>query len=98
MAKISKTGSAWLEPMRSVIQSALQCAQIARAKNNCHSLSAMAKTVGSNYLIRDKIVFMKYKKGFAALAAQALAAKRSGQIEEKVRLVTPTRFELVLAG
>ena len=96
--KIESNGSSWLEPMREVIQSALQCAQIARAKNNGHDLKDMVKTVGSNYLIRDKMVFMKYKKGFATLAARPDAATRNGIIEEKSCLVTPTRFELVLSG
>ena len=42
------------------------------------------------------MVFMKYKKCFATLAARPDAATRAGEIEEKVRLVTPTGFEPVI--
>ena len=46
-------------------------AKIARAENNCHDLSTMAKKVGSNYSLFNRRLFCVYKQGFAALAAGA---------------------------
>jgi len=43
-------------------------------KNNCHDLSIMAKTVGSNFFLKDRRLSASFKKGgFDALAAQARA-------------------------
>src|SRR3990167_6754941 len=48
-SQIQKNGTVWLEPMREFVNCALQAQKIARAKNNCHDLSIMAKKVGSNF-------------------------------------------------
>ena len=40
-------------------------AKIARAENNCHDLSTMAKKVGSNYTLLNRQLFCQFKKGFA---------------------------------
>ena len=45
--------------------------KIARAKNSCHDLSIMAKTVGSNFFLRDRRLSATFKKGgFDALSAE----------------------------
>jgi len=46
--------------------------KIARAKNSCHDLSIMAKTVGSNFFLKDRRLSASFKKGgFDALSAEA---------------------------
>ena len=47
--EIRTKGSSWLEPFQEFIKEAADAAKIARAKNNCHELSVVAKKVGSNY-------------------------------------------------
>ncbi|MEK7534291.1 MAG: recombinase family protein [Patescibacteria group bacterium] len=72
--EISQNGVEWLEPFQEFVNSALSAHKIARAKNNCHDLSIMAKTVGSNFLLSDRRLSASFKKGgFAALSAQARA-------------------------
>ena len=87
MAKISKSGSAWLEPMREFVISALQAQKIARAKNECHDLAVMAKTVGSNYSLFNRQLRPELKYPFAALSAEggaASAAPTSASISKMV--------------
>ena len=74
MARISKSGSAWLEPMREFVISALQAQKIARAKNDCHDLAIMAKTVGSNFFLMNRRLSADLNFPFAALAAIGGAA------------------------
>ena len=74
IARISKSGSAWLEPMREFVISALQAQKIARAKNECHDLAIMAKTVGSNYSLFNRQLRPDLKYPFAALSAEGGAA------------------------
>ena len=46
--------------------------KIARAKNSCHDLSIMAKTVGSNFFLKDRQLSASFKKGgFDTLSAEA---------------------------
>ena len=73
--EISQNGVEWLEPFQEFVNSALSAHKIARAKNSCHDLSIMAKTVGSNFFLRDRRLSASFKKGgFDALAAEAGAA------------------------
>jgi len=67
---ISKSGSSWLEPMKEWLGSALSCAKIARAKNTCHDLSIMAKTVGSNYFLLNRHLEVKLDLAFAAFQSE----------------------------
>ena len=73
--EISQNGVEWLEPFQEFVNSALSAHKIARAKNSCHDLSIMAKTVGSNFFLLNRRLSASFKKGgFDALAAEAGAA------------------------
>ena len=74
-SQIAKNGTVWLEPMREFVISALQAQKIARAKNECHDLAIMAKTVGSNYSLFNRQLRPVLKYPFAALAAIGGAAR-----------------------
>ena len=63
-------GVEWLEPFGDFVNGALQAHQIARAKTQGHDLLIMAKTVGSNFFLRDRRLCVDYKnQGYAALQA-----------------------------
>ena len=80
--EISTNGVEWLEPFQEFVNSAAKAAKIARAKNSCHDLSIMAKTVGSNFFLKDRRLSASFKKGgFGALSAEAGVAS-----------ATPRRF------
>ncbi len=70
-SQISKNGTVWLEPMRELVNCALQAQKIARAKNNCHDLSIMAKKVGSNFFLMNRRLSANLNFAFAALSAEA---------------------------
>ena len=72
--QISKNGTVWLEPMREFVNCALQAQKIARAKNNCHDLSTMAKKVGSNFFLMNRRLSANLNYAFAALSAEGGAA------------------------
>ena len=73
--EVSQNGVEWLEPFQEFVNSALSAHKIARAKNSCHDLSIMAKTVGSNFFLLNRRLSASFKKGgFDALAAEAGAA------------------------
>ena len=70
--EISVNGVEWLEPFQEFVNSALSAHKIARAKNSCHDLSIMAKTVGSNFFLLDRRLSASFKKsGSDALSAEA---------------------------
>ncbi|MBM3283885.1 recombinase family protein [Candidatus Gottesmanbacteria bacterium] len=78
--EISQNGVEWLEPFQEFVNSALSAHKIARAKNSCHDLSIMAKTVGSNFFLLNRRLSASFKKdGFDALAAEAGAASATSQ-------------------
>ena len=66
-SQIEKSGTIWLEPMREFVNCALQAQKIARAKNNCHDLSIMAKKVGSNFFLMNRRLSANLDFPFAAL-------------------------------
>lgn len=67
---LSTKGVEWLEPFNEFVNGALSAHKIARAKTQGHDLLIMAKTVGSNFILKDKRLSAIYKKeGFAALSA-----------------------------
>ncbi len=73
--ELSSQGNEWLEPFEEFINVALQGQKIACGKNNCSDLVIGAKTVGSNYFLRDQKLSILYKKeGWQALAASVGAA------------------------
>ena len=73
-SQIQKNGTVWLEPMREFVNCALQAQKIARAKNNCHDLTIMAKKVGSNFFLMNRRLSVNLNYAFAALSAEAGAA------------------------
>ena len=73
-SQIEKNGSSWLEPMREFVNCALQAQKIARAKNNCHDLSIMAKKVGSNFFLMNRRLSVNLNYASAALSAEGGAA------------------------
>ena len=73
-SQIAKNGTIWLEPMREFVNCALQAQKIARAENNCHDLSIMAKKVGSNFFLKERRLSATLDFPFAALSAEAGAA------------------------
>ena len=93
ISKIQTNGSSWLEPFREFIGSALSCAKIARAKNTCHDLAIMAKTVGSNFFLTDRQLFPSYNLGFAELHTQSLIQSPQTQASEKSHSERETGIE-----
>ena len=78
--EVSQNGAEWLEPFQEFVNSALSAHKIARAKNSCHDLSIMAKTVGSNFFLKDRRLSASFKKGgFDALSAEAGAESATSQ-------------------
>ena len=76
ITKIKATGSAWLEPFREFVNSALSCEKIARAKNNGEELVVFAKTVGSNFFLKDRQLSAVFREPFATLCAPLPAQSR----------------------
>ena len=72
---ISQKGVSWLEPFQEFVNCALRAQKIACAKNNCPDLLIGAKTVGSNFFLKNRRLSASFKKGgYDALAAEAGAA------------------------
>ena len=93
IAKISKSGSSWLEPMKEFVISALQAQKIAAAKNECHDLAIMAKTVGSNYSLFNRQLRPDLKYPFAALSAERGAASAAPNSLAISKMVSPEGVE-----
>ncbi len=93
IAKIKDNGSSWLEPTREVIESSISCYKTARAKNNCHDLRIMAKTVGSNFILRDRRLSARLKTGYSELAAASAVAQKPPTASTISLLVRPEGFE-----
>jgi DNA invertase Pin-like site-specific DNA recombinase len=64
----------WVESVKEFINCAQECAKIARAENNGHLLSQMAKKVGSKYFLKDHRIEFSLWPPYKALAASAGAA------------------------
>ena len=70
--------------------------KIARAKNNCHDLSNMAKKVGSNYYLFNRRLSANLNYAFAALSAgvRQLAEASAVSTSDSISfLVTPVRIQ-----
>ena len=77
---IPTNGVEWLEPFQEFVNSALSAHKIARAKNSCHDLAIMAKTVGSNFFLMNRRLSASFKKGgFDALSVEAGAESATSQ-------------------
>ena len=92
-SQISKNGTVWLEPMREFVNCALQAQKIARAKNNCHDLSIMAKKVGSNLFLMNRRLSANLNFPFAALSAEGGAASAAPTNSSISLLVSPPGLE-----
>ena len=87
-SQIEKNGTVWLEPMREFVNCALQGQKVARAENNCHDLSDMAKKVGSNFFLKKRRLSATLDFPFAALSAEAGAASAAPTSDSISFLVT----------
>ena len=67
ISKIQTDGSNWLEPMRELVDSALQCEKIARANNTNEELAFFVKTVGSNFFLTNQQLVPTFNQGFATV-------------------------------
>ena len=92
-SQIEKNGTVWLEPMREFVNCALQAQKVARAENNCHDLSIMAKKVGSNFFLMNRRLSANLNFPFAALSAEAGAASAAPTSDSISFLVTSEGFE-----
>ncbi|MEK7577602.1 MAG: recombinase family protein [Patescibacteria group bacterium] len=95
ITKIKETGSAWLEPFREFIYSALSCEKIARAKNNGEEVANFAKTVGSNFFLKDRQLAAEFKEPYLTLCAPLPAQSHLTGSAEKSDLVLRTGVEPV---
>ncbi len=84
----------WIEGVKEFIDYAQKCAKIARAKNNCHDLSIMAKKVGSNFFLLNRRLSANLNYAFAALSAEAVAASAAPTTSSISKMVSPDRLEL----
>src|SRR3989304_9157002 len=92
-SQISKNGTVWLEPMREFVNCALQAQKVARAKNNCHDLSIMAKKVGSNFFLMNPRRSGTFNFPFAALSAEGGAASAEPNPLSISKMVSPRGLE-----
>jgi len=72
---------------------ALRKEKIVRAKNECHDLTIMAKTVGSNYSLFNRQLRPNLKYPFAALSAEGGAASAAPNSLAISKMVTPAGLE-----
>ncbi|KKQ98921.1 MAG: Recombinase [Candidatus Woesebacteria bacterium GW2011_GWB1_39_12] len=73
--EIKEKGNEWLEPFNEFVEKAKTGAKTARAKNNLHELAIHAKTVGSNFFLKDRQLTCEYvKQGYRPLADSAILA------------------------
>ncbi len=97
-SQIAKNGTVWLEPMREFVNCALQAQKVARAENNCHDLSIMAKKVGSNFFLMNRRLSANLNYAFAALSAEGGAASAAPTDSSISLLVTPVGIEPTIFG
>ena len=72
LKEINTAGNTWLEPFCEWADQVFHAWKTMRAKNNGHELAFMAKTVGSNFLLKDRRLSTSFKKGgFDALSVEA---------------------------
>ena len=97
-SQIVKNRTVWLEPMTEFVNCALQAQKVARAKNNFHDLSIMAKKVGSNFFLMNRRLSADLNFPFAALSAEVGAASAAPTSNSISFLVTPRGIEPRLPG
>ena len=73
--EITEKGNEWLEPFSEFVKTAETGAKTARAKNNLHELAIHAKTVGSNFFLKDRQLTCEYvKEGWKPLSESRIGA------------------------
>ena len=72
--------------------------KVARAENNCHDLSIMAKNVGSNFFLKDRRFSATLDFPFAALSAEGGAASAAPSTFAISKMVTPGGFGPPISG
>ena len=70
ISRIKSEGSSWLEPFKEFTDSAFSVSKIARAKNTSQDLGNLAKTVGSNFFLENRLLSPIFKKGFDTLFSE----------------------------
>ena len=60
-----------LEPLREVINVALRCGKIARAKNTNEELAFFLKTVGSNFYLDNRCLSAVFNQGFDVIQSES---------------------------
>jgi len=94
IGKLEAGGSAWIEPMREFIQTAVQCEKIARAKNNSEDVAIFAKRIGSNFFLSDRRLTAEFRQGFAAVSRARIARASENLAATDSFLVGVGRLEL----
>jgi len=77
--QLSSDNPNWIEGVKEFIDCAQKCAKIARAENNCHDLSDMAKKVGSKYFLKDNTIEFCLNFPYKSLAANGGAASHPSE-------------------
>ena len=73
--EITEKGNEWLEPFSEFVKTAETGAKTARAKNNLHELAIHAKTVGSNFFLKNRQLTCEYvKEGWKPIAESRVGA------------------------
>ena len=98
LEQILSGGSSWLEPFKECSEALFSGTKSARAKNSGQELLNLAKTVGSNFFLRDHRLSLSYKRGFAAVHAEFASHTNSALKSENLELVTPMEFESMFPG
>ncbi len=81
ITRIKDNNPIWIERVKEFTFCALECAKIARAENNGHLLSQMAKKVGSKYFLKDQRIEFSLLPPYKALAASAGAASATASFD-----------------
>ena len=73
--EITEKGNEWLEPFSEFVKTAETGAKTARAKNNLHELAIHARTVGSNFFLKDRqLTCEDVKEGWKPLSESRIGA------------------------
>ncbi len=94
LGKIKDGGLSRLEPLREFINVASQCGKIARAKNTNEELAFFVKTVGSNFYLNNRRLFVSFKQGFDTLYSQRQKSSGFSGSRENSLSVGVRRIEL----
>ncbi len=84
--EIQEKGNEWLEPFSDFVEKAKTGQKIAGAKNNLHELAIHAKTVGSNFFLKDRQLTCEYVfQGWKPLADSAISGLSRPSLDFQLR-------------